>query len=218
VKVYLPSIKSGNGFPPVEQALREPNGLLAHGGDLEPMTLMRAYTLGIFPWFSEQEPILWWSPNPRMVLFPEKLHISRSFKRALRKTKYQAYYNRNFKTVINHCAQTRKDGLGTWITEKMKIAYLKLHEMGVAVSIEIDVDSQLIGGIYGIALDRMFCGESMFSLQTNGSKFALYELCQFLINNGYKILDCQAHNDHLESMGAEMISQRQFKQYLPQLV
>lgn len=202
-------------FPPVEEALSEPNGLLAFGGDLQPETLIQAYSHGIFPWFSEQEPILWWSPNPRMVIFPEKLHISRSFKRALKQTDYTVHFDRDFHSVIHFCAQTRKDGLGTWITEEMKSAYIKLHEMGVAHCLEIDVDGELIGGIYGVALDTMFCGESMFSLQTNGSKFALYALCQHLIRHNYAILDCQAHNDHLVSMGAEMISVREFQQYLP---
>lgn len=205
-------------FPPVEEALSEPNGLLAFGGDLKPETLIRAYSQGIFPWFSEQEPILWWSPNPRMVIYPEKLHISRSFKRALKRTKYTVHIDRDFNSVINHCAQTRKDGLGTWITEEMKQAYIELHKIGIAHCLEIDVDGVLVGGIYGVALDTMFCGESMFSLQTNGSKFALYELCQYLISKDYVVLDCQAHNEHLVSLGAEMISVREFKQYLPQLV
>ena len=205
-------------FPPIEEALSEPNGLLACGGNLKPETLIRAYSQGIFPWFSEQEPILWWSPNPRMVIYPAKLHISRSFKRALSRTNYTVHIDRDFESVINHCAQTRKDGLGTWITQEMKQAYIKLHEIGVARSLEIDVEGQLIGGVYGVALGKMFCGESMFSLQTNGSKIALYELCQYLIRKEYAVLDCQAHNDHLVSMGAEMISVREFKQYLPQLV
>jgi len=218
MKFYLPTMDGKIDFPDIEEALSEPNGLLAFGGDLEPETLIRAYSQGIFPWFSEQEPILWWSPNPRMVIYPEKLHISRSFKRALKRTKYSVHFDRNFKSIINHCAQTRKDGLGTWITEEMKQAYIKLFEMGVAHCLEIDIDGQLVGGIYGVALDKMFCGESMFSLQSNGSKFALYELCQFLIKNNYALLDCQAHNEHLVSMGAEMVSVREFKQYLPDLV
>jgi len=218
MKFYLPTMNGKAQFPPVEEALSEPNGLLAFGGDLKAETLIRAYSQGIFPWFSEQEPILWWSPNPRMVIYPKKLHISHSFKRALKRTDYTVHFDRDFNSVINHCAQTRKDGLGTWITEEMKSAYIKLHEMGVAHCLEIDVDGELIGGIYGVALDKMFCGESMFSLQTNGSKFALFELCKHLMKNNYAVLDCQAHNEHLVSMGAEMISVREFKQYLPQIV
>ncbi len=202
-------------FPPIEEALNEPNGLLAFGGDLEPQTLIKAYSQGIFPWFSDQEPILWWSPNPRMVLFPDKFHISRSFKRALKKAQYTVHFDRDFETVINHCAKTRKDGLGTWITQSMKDAYIELHKQGIAHCLEIDVNGELIGGIYGLALDNIFYGESMFSLQTNGSKFALFELCKYLIKHDYRILDCQAHSEHLESLGAEMISIRKFKGYLP---
>ncbi len=202
-------------FPPIEEALDEPNGLLAFGGDLEVSTLINAYSHGIFPWFSNQEPILWWSPNPRMVLFPKKIHLSKSFKRAIKRTKYTVHFDRDFQTVIDCCAKTRKDGLGTWITKDMKNAYLSLFKQGIAHCLEIDVDGKLIGGIYGVALDNIFFGESMFSLKANGSKFALYELCKHLLNSQFKILDCQAHSDHLQSMGAEMISIREFKQYLP---
>lgn len=205
-------------FPPIHEALKEPNGLLAFGGDLEPETLVKAYSQGIFPWFSEQEPILWWSPNPRMVLFPDQFHISKSFKKALRKTQYTVHFDRDFESVINHCAQTRKDGLGTWITEPMKQAYIQLHQLGIAHCLEVDVDGELIGGIYGLALENIFYGESMFSLQTNGSKFALYELCRHLIKHDYRVLDCQAHSEHLETMGAELISIRQFKGFLPQIM
>ncbi|VAW40341.1 Leucyl/phenylalanyl-tRNA--protein transferase [hydrothermal vent metagenome] len=217
MKLILPNMDRLNNFPAVENALVEPNGLLAFGGSLDENTLLSAYCQGIFPWFSEEEPVLWWSPNPRMVLFPQKLHISRSFKRALRKTNYQVYFDRDFNTVINHCATTRKDGLGTWISAEMKQAYSNLFKIGVAHCLEIEIEGKLAGGIYGIALDNMFCGESMFSIQTNGSKFALYELCQFLIANDYSILDCQAENKHLVSMGAELISLKEFKQYLPKL-
>lgn len=216
MKFYLPSMDQLENFPPVEEALSEPNGLLAFGGDLTAETLIRAYHLGIFPWFSEQEPILWWSPNPRMVLFPEKIHLSRSFKQVLKKTDYSVHFNRDFEKVIHQCSQTRKDGLGTWITQEMKQAYVQLHKQGIAHCLEIDIEGQLAGGIYGIELDGMFFGESMFSLQTNGSKYALYELCQYLIEKKIPILDCQAHNPHLQSMGAELIPMREFKQFLPQ--
>lgn len=215
MKFYLPTMESKTNFPPIEEALDEPNGLLASGGDLKSDTLINAYSHGIFPWYSNQEPILWWSPNPRMVLFPEKYHVSRSFKRALKKTSYSVHFDRNFEDVINYCAKTRKDGFGTWITQEMKKAYIKLHKEGFAHCLEIDVDGQLVGGIYGIALEDIFFGESMFSKQTNGSKFALYELCKYLIANNYKILDCQAHSEHLETLGAELISIRKFKKYLP---
>jgi len=215
MQFYLPTMDGKDEFPPIEESLKEPNGLLAFGGNLNPETLIKAYSRGIFPWYSQQEPLLWWSPNPRMVLFPDKFHASRSFKRALKKTHYTVHFDRNFAGVINQCAKTRKDGLGTWITQEMKQAYQKLHEIGVAKCLEIDIDGQLAGGIYGIALENIFYGESMFSVQTNGSKFALYELCSHLIKNKFKILDCQAHSDHLETMGAELISIREFKQYLP---
>jgi leucyl/phenylalanyl-tRNA--protein transferase len=215
MEIYLPTMDDKTEFPPIESALREPNGLLAFGGNLDVETLTKAYSNGIFPWFSDEEPILWWSPSPRMVLFPEKIHLSRSFKRALRKTQYSVHFDRNFKGVVEFCAKTRKDGLGTWITEEMKDAYMCLHQHGIAHSLEIDIDGELAGGIYGVALENIFFGESMFSTQTNGSKFALYELCQYLIKNNYKLLDCQAHSDHLQSMGAELIALRAFKSYLP---
>ncbi len=217
MKFYLPTMDGKKDFPPIEEALEEPNGLLAFGGNLDSQTLIKAYSQGIFPWYSVGEPLLWWSPNPRMVLFPEKFHCSRSFKRALKKTKYTTHFDRNFEKVIKQCAKTRKDGLGTWITKEMKNAYIKLHKQGVAHCLEVDINGQLAGGIYGIALKNIFYGESMFSTQTNGSKFALYELCRYLIKNNYPILDCQAHSDHLETMGAELISIREFKKFLPKL-
>jgi leucyl/phenylalanyl-tRNA--protein transferase len=150
-----------------------------------------------------------------MVLFPENFHVSRSFKKALKKTVYSVHFDRDFVTVIEQCAKSRKDGLGTWITDDMKQAYVELHQQGIAHCLEIDVNGELIGGIYGIALDNIFYGESMFSLQSNGSKIALFELCQYLLKNNYRILDCQAHSDHLESLGAQLISIRKFKEYLP---
>ena len=202
-------------FPPIEEATIEPNGLLAYGGDLSPEMLVNAYSHGIFPWFSNEEPILWWSPNPRMVLFPEKIHISRSFKRALKKTNYTVHFDRDFESVINYCSTTRKDGFGTWITNQMKQAYIDLFNLGIAHCLEIDIDGKFAGCIYGIALENIFYGESMYSAQTNGSKIALFELSQYLIKNKFKILDCQTHSDHLESMGAELIPVRVFKQYLP---
>lgn len=203
-------------FPPIEEALIEPKGLLAFGGDLNPKTLINAYSHGVFPWFSAEEPILWWSPNPRMVLFPEKFHISRSFKKALKKTNYTVHFDRDFEAVINHCSKTRKDGFGTWITQEMKQAYINLFELGIAHCLEIDIEGEFAGCIYGISIQNTFYGESMYTSITNGSKFALYELCQYLIKNGYKILDCQTHSDHLESIGAELISIREFKTFLPQ--
>lgn len=215
---YLYCMDGKDEFPPIEEGLNQPNGLLAFGGDLSVKTLVKAYSNGIFPWFSNQEPILWWSPDPRMVLFPEKLHLSRSLKRALKKTAYKVFFNRDFEAVINACAETRKDGNGTWITDEMKQAYIEMHKQGYAHCLEIEIDGKIAGGIYGVALEDIFYGESMFSRQTNGSKFALYELCQYLIQHDYKILDCQDHTDHLESMGAELIPLREFKKYLPKSI
>jgi len=212
---YLYSMDGKTEFPPVDQALLEPAGLLAFGGDLSVKTLINAYSHGIFPWFSEQEPILWWATNPRMVLFPEKLHVSRRFSRDLKKNSHQVFFNRDFEEVMEQCSKTRKDGLGTWIIPAMKKAYLELHEQGFAHCLEIDIEGELAGGIYGVELEGVFFGESMFSSKVNGSKYALFELCKYLKNNDIPILDCQAHSSHLESMGAELISIEAFKKYLP---
>ena len=215
MQFYLPSMDNQIDFPDVDEALSEPNGLLAFGGNLQSETLLKAYSHGIFPWYSDQEPILWWAPDPRMVLYPDKFHVSKSFNRFLKKIPYQVHLNRDFESVIDICSETRKDGLGTWITDEMKQAYIKLHMQGKAHCLEIDIAGKLAGGIYGVALDKVFYGESMFSRQTNGSKIALLELCKYMQKNDYKILDCQVHSDHLESLGAELIPMRVFKKYLP---
>ncbi|WP_210395301.1 leucyl/phenylalanyl-tRNA--protein transferase [Motiliproteus sediminis] len=197
-------------FPPPEQALREPDGLLAAGGDLSPARLLQAYRQGIFPWFSDGEPILWWSPEPRCVIYPAQQHISRSLKRRLRKQDYQVRYDTAFAAVMSACAEPRGDGAGTWITAEMRAAYQRLHQLGHAHSVEIWRQGRLIGGLYGIAIGRIFFGESMFSAEPNGSKLAITHLCQRLHQQGYYLLDCQVYSDHLASLGAVCISRPVF--------
>jgi len=205
-------------FPSVEDA--DKDGLLAIGGDLSEERLMLAYRSGIFPWFSEGDPILWWSPDPRFVLFPEKLKVSKSMKKLLRDHRFQVTFNQKFEEVITQCASVKRDGQAdTWITEEMQAAYINLHEQGFAKSVEVwqhekDAEPKLVGGLYGIDLGTVFCGESMFSLESNASKFGFIKWVQHLQANGYKLIDCQVHTPHLESLGAEMISRQSFMNYL----
>ncbi|MFS2223443.1 leucyl/phenylalanyl-tRNA--protein transferase [Pantoea sp. B65] len=190
-------------FPPPEMALREPNGLLAMGGDLSPARLLNAYHRGIFPWFSHGDPILWWSPDPRAVLFPEQFHLSRSMKRFHRRSPYRVTLNQAFYAVIEGCASERDEG--TWITPEVKRAWLKLYEMGHAQSIEVWQEDELVGGMYGMALGQIFCGESMFSRCENASKTALLVFSQHFSQCGGKLIDCQVLNSHTASLGAEEI-------------
>ncbi|SEA24777.1 leucyl/phenylalanyl-tRNA--protein transferase [Desulfuromusa kysingii] len=201
-------------FPPVETA--EDCGLLAVGGDLSPERLLLAYSLGIFPWYNQGDPILWWSPDPRCVLFPENLHISRSLKRFIRRTSYRISFNEDFSAVIYWCRRLRAglDGSGTWITPEMKQAYIRLHKLGFAHSVECWDGDQLIGGLYGICIGRCFFGESMFSRSQNASKVVLVHLLEYLGEKKFELLDCQQTTDHLLSMGAEEISRDQFQQHL----
>ena len=196
-------------FPPVNQASQE--GLLAVGGDLSPERLMLAYSSGIFPWFNEDSLILWWSPNPRMVIFPNKIHVSRSMRKLMARKQFNLTKNRCFELVIETCAKIdRKDQEGTWITESMKKAYTELHKKGKAISYEVWQDYKLVGGLYGVDLGHIFCGESMFSLVDNASKFALISAAKELGGNNYKLIDCQLHTEHLQSLGAEEISREQY--------
>jgi leucyl/phenylalanyl-tRNA--protein transferase len=200
-------------FPSVENATED--GLLAQGGDLNINTLISAYAQGIFPWFSEDQPILWWSPDPRMVLFPNNIKISRSLKKSSTKKGYTVSCNRDFESVINACAlrgQTQHDDLSTdtWITQSMQDAYLELHKQGYAHSIEVWRGSELVGGLYGVVLGKAFFGESMFSRVSDGSKVALVALCRFLSTAGFNIIDCQVASEHLFSLGAVEISRSQF--------
>ena len=201
-------------FPPVE--LAEGCGLLAVGGDLSPERLLLAYSLGIFPWYNQDEPILWWSPDPRCVLLPSQLHVSRSLKRFIRKQLYRISFNEKFAAVISMCSQLRAgiDGSGTWINPKMEAAYIRLHELGFAHSVECWDGEQLVGGLYGVCIGRCFFGESMFSLSTNASKVVLVHLLEYLHQQGFELLDCQQTTDHLVSMGATEISRQKFLQYL----
>lgn len=200
-------------FPPLERALLDPPGLLAAGGDLSPERLIAAYRHGCFPWFSDDQPILWWSPNPRMVLLPEQLHVSRSLSKFMRQGHLQVTFDRAFRQVIAQCAGLRQDE-GTWITRDIQQAYIALHERGVAHSVESWQDGKLVGGLYGIAIGRLFFGESMFSTATNASKVAFVTLVQQLQACGYTLIDCQMHTSHLESLGARPIQRREFRNYL----
>lgn len=198
-------------FPPPETALREPNGLLCAGGDLSPRRLLGAYRRGIFPWFSPGDPILWWSPDPRMVLFPDEFRISRSLARTLRRGGYTVRLDHDFAAVIAACAATPRRGQsGTWITRAMRKAYLALHELGWAHSVETWVDGRLVGGLYGIAIGRMFYGESMFSHRTDASKIAAAHLARFLEAEGFGMIDCQMRTEHLASLGAREIPRAEF--------
>lgn len=203
-------------FPPAHEALEEPNGLLAVGGDLSPARLIKAYRQGIFPWFSEQDPILWWSPAPRMVLIPHQIRIRRSLRKVLRHGHFNITFDQAFEDVIHQCGALRQDREGTWITAPMKAAYCQLHQQGYAHSVECWQEGALVGGLYGIALGRVFFGESMFSQATDASKVALASLCYHLDQCGYQLIDCQVHSDHLERLGAQEIDRTLFLDYLSQ--
>lgn len=196
-------------FPPVETA--SPEGILAFGGDLSPERLLLAYQSGIFPWFEADEPILWWSPNPRMVLFLDELKVSKSMRNILNRAIFKVTFNQDFRAVISNCQNVKRDGQnGTWITNEMIEAYCKLHELGIAKSIEVWKDDKLVGGLYGIDLGHVFCGESMFSLVSNASKVAFIGLVNQLKSEKYQILDCQVYNEHLESLGCREINRDDF--------
>ncbi|WP_299321839.1 leucyl/phenylalanyl-tRNA--protein transferase [uncultured Maribacter sp.] len=196
-------------FPPVDSANVE--GLLAVGGDLSPERLLLAYQSGIFPWFDNDSIILWWSPDPRMILYPEQIKISKSMKKVIRNNQFRLTKNTCFKEVLEYCSSVPREGQdGTWITDEMKNAYIALHERGIAKSYEVWEGDTLVGGLYGIDLGHIFCGESMFSLTSNASKFAFIKLAQELQEKEYSIIDCQLHTDHLERMGAQEISRKDF--------
>ena len=196
-------------FPDPRLAPNE--GLLAYGGDLNPNRILKAYRMGIFPWYSEGDPILWWSPNPRLILYPQNLKISKSFRRVLRNKEYEVKFDNNFEAVMRKCGEIpRKEQDGSWIVEEMVEAYCELHNMGFAHSVEVYMDSELVGGLYGIAMGRAFFGESMFSLRPNSSKIALKALSDVLSENGYDFVDCQVVTEHLLRMGAEVVSRDRF--------
>ncbi len=201
-------------FPPLEMALREPNGLLAAGGDLRPERLLAAYRHGCFPWYQEGQPLLWWSPDPRTVLFPDELHVSRSLRKRMRHGDYRVTFDKAFAEVIQGCAGPRSYADGTWITTPMQDAYVRLHEMGVAHSVEVWQQGQLVGGLYGLAMGELFFGESMFSRATDASKVGFVTLVERLREWGFALIDCQMPTRHLESFGARSIPRAAFAEAL----
>lgn len=203
-----------DGFPDIDDALGEPDGLLAAGGDLSVPRLLVAYSRGIFPWYEEGQPILWWSPDPRCVLKPDEFHASRSLRRAARNSAGELRFNTAFADVIAACAEPRASQRGTWITGEMLQAYERLHRDGWAHSVEVWQDARLTGGIYGLAIGDVFFGESMFSRETNASKFALLALCQILSSSGFELLDCQVVTPHLKTLGASLMPRTAFKAIL----
>jgi leucyl/phenylalanyl-tRNA--protein transferase len=203
-------------FPPLHKALREPNGLLAAGGDLRPERLIQAYRHGCFPWFGDGQPILWWSPDPRTVLLPAELHISKSLQKCLRQQRYRVTFDRAFTRVIQACAAPRAYADSTWITQPMQASYIELHQQGFAHSVEVWLDDELVGGIYGLAMGQLFFGESMFSIADNASKVGFATLVKHLQQWGFVLIDCQMPTTHLQSFGAREISRSAFAEYLKQ--
>lgn len=205
-------------FPAVAQALRQPNGLLAAGGDLMPERLLNAYRHGIFPWFSAGDPILWWSPDPRMVLMPDEFKISRSLHKTLRRGEYEIRTDSAFEQVMRACASPREGQNGTWIQEEVVEAYVRLHQLGLAHSVETWMDNELVGGLYGVSLGRMYYGESMFSRKTDASKIALAHLAAQLKRWDFGMIDCQMNTKHLSSLGAREIPRNLFLTRLQELI
>lgn len=205
-------------FPPLERALRDPNGLLAVGGDLSAERLLAAYRHGCFPWYQDGQPLLWWSPDPRTVLLPHELHVSRSLAKLLRQQRYRVTFDQNFDAVIRACAAPRSYADGTWITQPMQAAYLKLHQLGHAHSVEVWEGEELVGGLYGLAMGQLFFGESMFSRRDNASKVGFATLVRQLQDWGFVLIDCQMPTEHLHGFGAKAISRVQFSEMLRQFL
>jgi len=205
-------------FPPIEQALDEPNGLLAAGGDLAPGRLLAAYRRGIFPWYSPGQPILWWSPDPREVLKPANFHRNRSLVKAIRSRNLVITFDQAFEQVIDACAAPRRYSSGTWITQAMRDAYVELHRLGAAHSVETWCDGRLIGGVYGVSQGKIFFGESMFSHEANGSKAALAALAERAENSGCALIDCQFASPHLRRLGSIALPRADFRRLLETLV
>ena len=214
----VPVLGPRDPFPTLHRALRRPNGLLAMGRNLSVGTLIEAYAQGIFPWFSEGDPILWWSPDPRMVLFPQELHVAKSLARRLKKDDFRVTADTAFGDVIRACAAPRNGEPGTWINRRMITAYERLHTAGVAHSIETWMDGQLAGGLYGVAIGRAFFGESMFALRSDASKIALVYLVRQLERWGFGVIDCQMKTEHLATFGAREIRRRDFIERIRGLV
>ena len=187
------------------------HGIVAYGGDLNPFRILEAYKLGIFPWFESDQNLMWWSPDPRMILYTDKFKVSKSFKSFLKKINYKVTFNKDFELVINSCANIKRiNQKGTWITEGLIKSFIDLHKMGKAISVEVWEDDDIVGGLYGLDLDDVFCGESMFSKSSNASKIALYYLTKELRKNNYRFIDCQVPSEHLKSLGGEIISRSNF--------
>ena len=201
-------------FPPLDKALHDPNGLLAAGGDLSAERLVQAYRHGCFPWYQDGQPILWWSPDPRTVLLPEELHVSRSLAKLLRQGRYQVSFDSDFAGVIKACAAPRDYADGTWITSSMQAAYHILHQRGIAHSVEVRQEGELVGGLYGLAMGKLFFGESMFSRADNASKVGFVTLVEHLRQAGFVLIDCQMPTHHLHSFGARGITRAAFADYL----
>ena len=213
----IPLLGPSDPFPPVDAALDDPNGLLAAGGGLSLARLLDAYRRGIFPWFGEGDPVLWWCPDPRMVLPTEGVHVSRSLRRRLRREAFTFTLDQAFAEVVRACAAPRRDGAGTWLVPSMRRAYQRLHDAGYAHSAEIWIEGQLAGGLYGVALGRMFFGESMFTRRTDASKMAIVLLCRQLARWHVPLIDCQMRTEHLASLGAIEISRREFVRQVAEL-
>jgi leucyl/phenylalanyl-tRNA--protein transferase len=211
---WLSAGDAPEAFPAVERALADPPGLLAAGGDLAPARLLAAYRRGIFPWYSPGQPVLWWSPDPREVLPIDALHVSRSLRRALRRAAFAVATDSDFSAVIDACAAPRPHSPGTWITPEMRAAYLQLHALGVAHSVEVWRGAQLIGGVYGVVVGRVFSGESMFSRVSDASKIALVALAQWCRGHGLALIDCQLPSAHLRSLGSRPMPRAEFLGYL----
>lgn len=221
----IPWLEGDAPFPPLENALTHPNGLLAAGADLSPQRLLAAYRRGIFPWYSDGEPILWWSPDPRMVLFPSELKVSRSLAKTLRNRRHEIRFDSAFEAVVQGCAVRGADQAargagetGTWITDDMRAAYLRLHQLGYAHSAETWIEGELAGGLYGVAIGRMFYGESMFTRVRDASKLAMVHLVRRLERQGCGMIDCQMHTAHLASLGARAIPRSEYSLRLQELV
>lgn len=214
----IPWLEADDPFPPIAQALKRPNGLLAAGADLGVERLLDAYRRGIFPWYGEGEPILWWSPDPRMVLVPAELKISRSLDKTLRNKVYEVRFDTAFRRVMQACAEPRDGQAGTWITAEMIEAYCRLHDAGWAHSVETWIDGELAGGLYGVAIGRMFYGESMFTRVRDASKIALVHLVQLLERMQFQLIDCQMATAHLASLGAREMPRARFSRQVAELV
>ena len=214
----IPYLGPHDPFPSLDRALTSPNGLLAAGADLSPQRLLSAYTQGIFPWFGEDDPVLWWSPDPRMVLYTSELHVSRSLRKTIRSGRMRVTMDTGFAEIVAGCAAPRPGQDGTWITDEMRAAYVRLHELGHAHSVEAWADTELVGGLYGVAVGRVFFGESMFARMADASKIALVALVKQIERWGFPFVDCQMSTGHLASLGAREISRAAFLRHVRPLV